>query len=77
MSDDPQGAHGGASLCHATQALARLRPLAVLGPLVGIAASLAGALPARCVDVPFTKRVITPGADVPRSVFATDVDGDG
>ena len=43
----------------------------------GIAASLAGALPARGVDVQFTERVISTTADGARSVFATDVDGDG
>ncbi len=54
-----------------------LRPLAVLSPLVGSAASLAGALPARGVEVPFTEHVISTAADGPSSVFATDVDGDG
>ena len=54
-----------------------LSPLAVLGPLAGFAASLAGALPARGVEVPFTERVISTVADGARSVFATDVDGDG
>ncbi len=50
---------------------------AVLNPLVGIAASLAGALPARGADVPFTERVISTTADGAVSVFATDMDGDG
>ncbi len=40
-----------------------LKPLAALSPLVGIAASLAGALPARGVDVPFTEHVISTTAD--------------
>ncbi len=57
--------------------LAGLRPLAALSPLVGIAASLAGALPARGVEVPFTERVISTAANGVYSVFATDVDGDG
>ncbi len=48
-----------------------------LGPLAGMAASLAGALPARGGDVPFTERVISTAADRPFSIFATDVDGDG
>ncbi len=52
-------------------------PLAVLGPLAGIAASLAGALPARGGEVPFTEHVISTAADMASSVFATDVDGDG
>jgi cysteine-rich repeat protein len=52
-------------------------PLAVLSPLAGIAASLAGALPARGAEVPFTERVISTAADGAVSVFATDVDGDG
>ncbi len=71
MADGPQGVHGGASLCHAT------RPFAVLTPLAGVIASLAWALPARGVDVPFTEHVISNTADWPLSVFATDVDGDG
>ena len=50
---------------------------AVLSPLAGIAASLAGALPALGGDVPFAERVISTAADGARSVFATDVDGDG
>ena len=49
----------------------------VLSQLAGIAAWLAGALPARGGDVPFTERVISTAADFPGSVFATDVDGDG
>ena len=57
--------------------LAVLRPLALLGPLAGIVASLAGALPALGVDVPFTERVISTTANGAVSVFATDVDGDG
>ncbi len=44
---------------------------------VGIAASLAGPFPALGVDVPFTERVISTTADFARSVFATDLDGDG
>ena len=44
---------------------------AVLGSLAGFAASLAGALPARGVDVPFTERVISTNAIAARSVFAT------
>ena len=43
----------------------------------GIAVGLAGPLPARGVDVPFTERVISTAADGAISVFATDVDGDG
>ena len=54
-----------------------LNPLAGLSPLVGLAASLAGALPARGGEVPFTERVISTTADFAVSVFATDVDGDG
>ncbi len=50
---------------------------AVLSPLAGIAASLAGALPARGVDGPFTERVISTTANGAISVFATDLDGDG
>ncbi len=61
----------------ATSFAAVLNPLAVLGPLAGIAASLAGALPARGADVPFTEHVISTTADGATSVFATDVDGDG
>ena len=57
--------------------LAGLSPLAVLRPLAGIAASLAGALPARGGEVPFTEHVISTTADFARSVFATDLDGDG
>ena len=53
-----------------------MNPLAVLIPLAGIAASLAGALPARAVDLPFTERVISTVAFGAVSVFATDVDGD-
>ncbi len=53
-----------------------MNPLAVLTPLAGIAASLAGALPARGVDVPFTKHVISTTGFI-CSVFATDMDGDG
>ncbi len=44
---------------------------------VGIAASLAGALPARGVEVQFTERVISTNADGAKSVFATDMDADG
>ena len=54
-----------------------LKPLAVLGPLAGIVASLSGALPARGAEVPFTERVISTTAAFARSVFAVDVDGDG
>ncbi len=54
-----------------------LSPLAILNPLAGIAASLAGPLPARGVEVPFTVRVISTAADNPISVFATEGDGDG
>ena len=50
---------------------------AVLSPLAGIAASLAGALPARGADVPFREHVISTAANGATSVFATDVDGDG
>ncbi len=50
---------------------------AVLSPLAGIAASLAGALPARGADVPFTERGISTAANAAQSVFATDLDGDG
>ncbi len=57
--------------------LAGLSPLAVLSPFAGIAASLAGALPARGGDVPFTEHVISTTALNAQSVFATDVDGDG
>ncbi len=38
---------------------------AVLSPLAGIAASLAGALPARGVDVPFTEHVISTAPTAP------------
>ncbi|MEE9269894.1 MAG: hypothetical protein V3V49_06500 [Candidatus Krumholzibacteria bacterium] len=44
---------------------------------MGIAAWLAGELPARGVDVPFTERVISTTAIGADSVFATDVDGNG
>jgi cysteine-rich repeat protein len=54
-----------------------LNPLAVLSPLVGIVVSLAGALPARGGEVPFTEHVISTIADGAISVFATDLDGDG
>ncbi|MCH7701888.1 MAG: VCBS repeat-containing protein, partial [Planctomycetes bacterium] len=50
---------------------------AVLSPLAGFAASLAGALPARGANVPFTEWVISTAAEAPLSVFATDLDGDG
>ena len=50
---------------------------AVLSPLVGLAASLAGALPAVGADVPFTEHVISTTAIGGTSVFATDLDGDG
>ncbi len=50
---------------------------AVLGPLAGIAASLAGTLPARGGDVPFTEHVISTTAGGAFSVFATDMNGDG
>ncbi len=56
---------------------ALLSPLAVLGSLVGIVVSLAGAVPALGADVPFTERVISATADQAISVFAMDVDGDG
>ena len=49
---------------------------AVLNPLVGVAVWLAGPLPVRGVDVPFTERVISTTADGAWSVFATDMDGD-
>ncbi len=49
----------------------------VLSPLAGIAALLAGALPASGADVPFTERVISTAANGAISVFATDMDGDG
>ncbi|MCP4247422.1 MAG: hypothetical protein GY778_10280 [bacterium] len=48
-----------------------------LSLLAGIAAGLAGALPARGGEVPFTERVISTTADRALSVFATDLDGDG
>ena len=51
-----------------------LSPLAVLGPLAGIAASLAGALPAQGGEVPFTERVISTAADGALFVFATDLE---
>ena len=54
-----------------------LDALAVFGPLAGIAAWLADPLPAKGADVPFTEHVISTTADGARSVFATDVDGDG
>ena len=54
-----------------------LNPLAGLGPLLGIAAWLTGALPALGAEVQFTERVISTTADRARSVFATDLDGDG
>ncbi len=63
MADEPQRVHGGASLCHATRALAGLRPLAVLGPLAGIVVSLVGALPARGAEIPFTEHLITEDPD--------------
>ncbi len=50
---------------------------AVLSPLAGIAASLAGTLPAQGGYVPFTERVISTTAHGALSVFAADVDGDG
>ena len=58
---------------------------AILRPLAGLAASLAGAtvgLPASALaasgaEVPFTERVISSAAVFAVSVFATDVDGDG
>ncbi len=50
---------------------------AVLSPLVGIAALLAGTLPAQGGDVPFTEHVISTAANSAQSVFATDLDGDG
>ncbi len=50
---------------------------AILSPLAGLVASLAGALPARGAEVPFTERVISTTADFAVSVFATDLDGDG
>ncbi len=43
--------------------LAGLRLLAMLGPLAGIVASLAGALPASGAEVPFTEHVISTTAD--------------
>ncbi len=52
-------------------------PLAVLSPLVALAVSLAWALPALGGDLDFTERVISTTAGGARSVFATDVDGDG
>ena len=54
-----------------------LSPLAALSPLAGIAASLAGALPAQGGEVPFTEHVISTAAAMPESVFAMDLDGDG
>ncbi|MCH7840765.1 MAG: hypothetical protein IID38_11100, partial [Planctomycetes bacterium] len=57
--------------------LALLGPLGVLSPLAAFAASLAGALLARGVDVHFTERVISTSADGVNSVFATDLDTDG
>ena len=57
--------------------LALLGPLGVLSPLAAFAASLAGALLARGVDVHFTERVISTSADGVYSVFATDLDPDG
>ena len=51
--------------------------VAILGPLAGLVASLAGSLPARGVEVYFSQRAISTSADLARSVFATDVDGDG
>jgi len=61
--------------------VAVLKPLAVLGPIAGVAAGLAcatgglsaSAMPTRGVEVPFTERVILTAADGARSVFATDV----
>lgn len=50
---------------------------AVLSPLAGIAASLAGALPTGGAEVPFTEHVVSTPADFAVSVFATDMDGDG
>ncbi|MCH7883855.1 MAG: hypothetical protein IIC01_01270, partial [Planctomycetes bacterium] len=50
---------------------------AVLSPLAGFAAWLAGALPARGADVQFTERVISTTALGAFSVFAIDLDGDG
>ena len=54
-----------------------LSPLAVLGPLAGMAASLAAALPAHGGDIPFTEHVISSNADSARTVLALDMDGDG
>ncbi len=71
MADEPQRVHGGASLSHATH------QITCVGALVGIAASLAGPLPARGAEVPFTEHVISTTADYAISVFATDLDGDG
>ncbi|MCH8252734.1 MAG: VCBS repeat-containing protein, partial [Planctomycetes bacterium] len=57
---------------------AALKPqAALLIPLAGLAASLAGALPARGQEVAFTEHVISTAADGAWSVFATDLDGDG
>ncbi len=50
---------------------------AVLRSAVGIAALLAGTLPAQGGEVPFTEHVISTTADGAVSIFATDVDGDG
>ncbi len=47
------------------------------GMSVGVAALLAGALPAQSAEVPFTEHVISTNAIAAQSVFATDLDGDG
>ena len=50
---------------------------AAVSLLVGIAASLGGALQPSGMDVPLTEHVISTTADSAVSVFATDLDGDG
>ena len=50
---------------------------AALSPVAGIAAWLAGPLPATGGEVPFNEHVLSDTADGPRSVFAADLDGDG
>ena len=51
--------------------------VAVLSPLAGLVAGLAGASPARGGEVLFTEQVISLTANFAVSVFATDLDGDG
>ena len=56
---------------------APMSPLTVMAPLAGVVVSLVGLLPAQDGALPFTERVISTTAVSARSVFATDMDGDG